>query len=421
MYEMFECIKTHETKAIKALSAANAIYLLPVLQQQQFPYKRCLFILLYRCSWIFGKLNDKLRADETNDPYVISARELSLQYHEIAMMGFVVHYAMFIGITPRELIYSMPKRFLRFVKHFLCDRKEFISFQTKLTPKVEDSIFGVSALYQYPFVEDNDSIFLPVPQLLNRAITASLLYRVAEYSSSISQILGNIIENYVYTILNESGIFDFVDPEIRYGKTEKRSADATGFVDGNIVLFECKKKAPKSAIRILDMTAIDEDVNITACAVKQVFNQAKDLVKKRYSLSNPISEVSLNNIYCVVILREDNYLPMQVILNRVHELMDVPLCEEDDEFLSSHIRIFDLYQLETLVFAKSDIIVELKNNEEESGKLTDRLNKIYSMSAMPRIIEYATMLETEVYSDFELRAFMETHKIADRMKDKLRI
>ena len=234
----------------------------------------------------------------------------------------------------------------------------------------DEYIFSLRPSYTYSFIEFNNKYYFPLPHLLPRNITSSLFYRLTEGNDTLRSALGkNVIEQYVYEIVSQSNCYADVLREVTYNGpkgTQAQSPDLIARHENSILLLECKSTVPSIGMRTLSDKAYRKTQTRLAEHIVQLYKGIQ-----HFGQYNPFEnlQISKDNIWGCVILLEDPYIRRENIYSQVLNLLNIPSSSDEAAWIMQHIKIIDLYQLETLCFSSNSIIDAIKETNA-TGEVT---------------------------------------------------
>jgi hypothetical protein len=139
--------------------------------------------------------------------------------------------------------------------------------------------WAYNPLTAHPFVERDAGLRVaPQPFLILRTITPAGLYYpgVKRFGNSFAEDLGRLTEHYVgrqLACMSESQTY----PEVKYGRSEKKSIDWFWVFDDLVVLVEVKSMRATVAQRAFDTTAVNGIIERLDYALKQLGDTNKEL------------------------------------------------------------------------------------------------------------------------------------------------
>ena len=107
-------------------------------------------------------------------------------------------------------------------------------------------------------------------------ITDSLLYRLTDSNSELRSLFWkNVLEDYLFEVLNKSFLFDEVLKEKCYKKKHNalKTSDVMCRKNDNYIFFECKSTVPYAKTRCLDENYIKQEIDKISNYVLQLYKQ----------------------------------------------------------------------------------------------------------------------------------------------------
>lgn len=107
-------------------------------------------------------------------------------------------------------------------------------------------------------------------------ITDSLLYRLTDSNSELRSLFWkNVLEDYLFEVLNKSFLFDEVLKEKCYKKKHNalKTSDVMCRKNDNYIFFECKYTVPYAKTRCLDENYIKQEIDKISNYVLQLYKQ----------------------------------------------------------------------------------------------------------------------------------------------------
>lgn len=258
-------------------------------------------------------------------------------------------------------------KYAKATKKLILPRKDFQKEIDKFSNNIHDYLFCVRPSYIYPFIEYNGIANLPLPHCITRSITDSLLYRLTDSNSELRTLFGkNVLEDYLYQIINTSTLFDEVIKEQTYKKNHNilKTADLMCRKDENYIFFECKASVPYAKTRCLDENLINEEINRISTNVIQLYKQVHFDFKNKYNFFKYDEEITFNysNCFGIVVLLEESYIRRELIYKDVAKKLNINIESDSFNWIINHIKICNLYDIERLAFSNTSIIETLKEH-----------------------------------------------------------
>lgn len=252
-------------------------------------------------------------------------------------------------------------------------RDDYIKNLNDITTDISDYLYCVRPSYTYPFILEKQTYYLPLPHLLMRSVTASLLLQLTVDDDELSSSIGKeVLEPYLYDILNDSELFDEVFSEQQYldGKNQQLTLDVMTRKDDTVVFFDSKMFMPKRGVRIFNEDDYEKDVDRLAKACKQIYLHIHDKFPNLYNPFSNLNNVNLDNVFGLVVVRENAYMNLEIIYKKAAELLGIGENSAEFNWLCLHIGIVSIYDVERYCFSQSDIISAVRANSK-TGKLGD--------------------------------------------------
>ncbi|WP_432359177.1 hypothetical protein [Sporosarcina sp. UB5] len=337
----------------------------------QFQIQEEIRYIMYRYNYIFNFSNTKVNLQqEFTDKFGCS-------FEEFKSFGFIIH-----TLLSRELnkpisqsIYDyIIEKYSRIIQHLTIERENFIGLQKKITEDITQYIYGFKYFYQYPFISYNQEIFLPLPHLIIRSVTSSLLFRLTEGNNKLRELFGKeVLESYILHLCNLSTWFDEVVDEYpyKYKKNQKRTLDIMIRKGNQCFMLDSKSMSPRISLRNLGEEDVEHTLNRIVESVVQVYRHITVRFQEEYYPFDLKVDFLRENIFGAVILFEDSYIRRENIMNKAAEQLDITIGTEDYKFLCSNIKLLSLYELEKMIFQKEDVFQLLKSNRQNENKWFD--------------------------------------------------
>lgn len=339
--------------------------LLPMTALTQFRIQEDPWIMGFRYWCVF--------TNNTAPVYLsnVFAQKMGTGYEDYLLLGYILQL-MFLAqkeehavIPEKALVYLLRKRFPEATKNLLITREKYVELQRTYVQSNPDSFLYVYSLcpsVQYPFVEDGQSIYFPLPHLLMQSVTTTMMYKVTEGDSALRTKIGkHIWENYLLEIVRDSGAYDEVFPEQKYLHRGSNSYSPDILVrQGETVLFlESKSTVPGTELRIMNTEAHEQNIEKIAGYMVQLSKQMKRF-KKYNPFVGPVSE-NANDYWGVVVVQEDAYIRRQLYYEKAREILKLQESSTEWEWFLKHVKVAGLYEVERLSLTGLSIIDACKD------------------------------------------------------------
>lgn len=342
---------------------------------QQIPVQGLILQKLYRYNYIFNFQNDIL-----NMKNVFSSK-FGTNYLDFEFTAFATFLLLSKVSNDKTNPYLRQKALCKLfsnkpVMSVLCiDKTNYVNEMRKLYK--DDLIklyYGLKAHYWWPFIEGTDSIYIPSPFLVINAVTDSMLNRLTLGDDKLRRQIGKeILEQYLFDIYSQVSTVSWASKEIEYyvGRNLLLSPDVIIAENEYCCFFDTKEMVPSLKIRELDSEEIQNDIEIYAEAVKQIYTQIINCIKGHFKLDK---EYEKNKIFGVIIMLEDIALSRQEMYDKSIELIRAQyseLNEEEKQYIRSHIKIVSLRQIELMVLQNSSFLPCLLKQENDPDHWND--------------------------------------------------
>ena len=345
----------------KEESSQFSLWFMMVTSATQFDYSESFWHKLYRCAYYFSYISDKINMPEE------FLKKFGIDYQSVmtfslALWIMYIAEAKDVSQGKREMMEKHPQ----IVSLLTMSRDSFIAELDSLTSDPMDYIYCLRPSYSFPFVSYKDETYLPLPHLLLRASTSSLMFRLTDGNDALREIVGlEVLESYLFHILSHYSEFEHIEKEIIYTKgalKNQRSADVMTSIGDQIICFDSKSFAPKVALRVFSEEALSAECIRLGKAVKQMYEQIHNKFGVEYKpFDVPVNE-DRSNIWGIVVVSENPCIHLDDIYAEAVRQLKVDFSAEEYEWLQSHVGIVALSSIEYQVFSSNDILSVVKQN-----------------------------------------------------------
>lgn len=360
---IINCIRNEISPFMEKTDGESLVtWLLPVTASVQFDIQEYFLYKMFRFNYFFSLVNDRI------DMPKIFKEKFVCGYYEYSLLGHLLWLIFAAKGFSQELFAAIIKRFAVPVSNLILSRREYIESLDKITTDPINYLYCLRPSYSYPFVENKGLVYCPLPHLLRRATTSSLMHRLTDGDAELMTLVGKeVYEDYLYTIISESGIFDEVIPEKKYTfrRAERRTADVMARRGNDFVFFDSKSFTPKIAIRTFSQEALEQDVARLAESCAQVYKHIRLRFPKEYCHFEQSPEIPVQNIFGLVVLQENPYIIGDGIYRKAAEILKID--EESDEFIwmYTHVGMTSIYSIERFCFSGTEVCTSLHKICEE--------------------------------------------------------
>ena len=361
---------------IKNNSSIDLQNLLELMILSQAPLQREIFLKYYRYEKIFS-----YRDAHIDMPSII-AEKFPFTYNDCLKFSYLMYHSLLLfkelAFHPEyqnqklqndlsgyleQVINSLQVEYSHIISYLSIPRKDFISQQLKFIENNKENIyFAYKLLYRYPIIEEDNLHFLPLIHPLINATTDSILFSITKGNDQIRSDIGkHILENYLYSLLNNNQLYDEIFTECTYNKnkTELRSPDVMIRKDNHIVLLDSKSLVPALELRKLTTSRSEKIVSRIAGFIVQMYKQLENFNRYYNPFSNNEYVYSRKYIFGFIVLFEENYILRKQIFDRAASTLEIAEHSPEYKFLCSNIKILSLHDIELHAYLNSSIIDSL--------------------------------------------------------------
>lgn len=330
------------------------------LCSQQYEVQETIDYKLFRYNYIFNFQNENI------DMRSIFYNKFNCPYSDFQLIAIVLWLQFQIqDINPNHITTFFATNFQSAFSNLLISRDNYLEELDKITTNVFEYYLCFKPSFKYSFINFDKIIYFPLPHLIVRNCTTSLLHRLTDLDNPLKDRIGKfVLEQYLYDIILDSGVFDEVHPEVVYKQngTNSYSSDVLTRCDDDFLFLECKSLSPKINVRLCNEISIKENIERLAQGCVQLYNQLT--VAFPYLFNPFVSSVIPNedNVWGLLVVLEDSYLERSLIYARTAELLNLSSSSKNYKWLTSHIGIVPLYSVERYCFTKTSLIDNLKSS-----------------------------------------------------------
>ncbi|MEN6470138.1 MAG: hypothetical protein ABFC62_01590 [Clostridiaceae bacterium] len=366
-YDIINCIDKYFHPVLERckstnMFADNLFLALSAVQfdiQEFYPYKQ------YRYNYYFTFCNEKI-----NMPKLFKEK-FGCSYNDFLVL------AQFLWVLFAENKYYLPQAVLKFIlnkfpcaaKQLCISREDYIKELNSITEDSSDYLYCLRPSYTYPFITQKNMLFVPLPHLLMRAATSSLLFRLTEGDNQLTNVLGKeVFESYLHRIISNSQLFDevIVEQKYKYHKTERRTLDVLTRKGDYYIFFDSKSFTPKRDLRIFSSSASGDEIRRLAESCVQAYKHIRYDFPKLYNPFCEMSPVNPDNVFAIVVTREFPFIRTKHIYDKAAEQIKIDTQSPEYEWLCRHIGIVGIIEIERCCFTHSDMVsrvIDISKND----------------------------------------------------------
>lgn len=354
--DMINCIRNYQHPIVDKLRETNDLVnkLFVAIGSVQFEAQEYPYYKLYRYHWYFSFVNSTVNMPE------IFQQKLGSNYKKytvLAMSLWIILCNHPYTISP-DLYNFILSQFSVELQHLTITRDEYKKQLDSITTCIDDYIYCLRPSYTYPFIQENGTIYLPLPHLLMRSVTSAMLYRITQDDNHLAELIGKeVLEPYLYQIILRSGLFDEVYPEQEYAfrRSKNRTLDVLTRKDNHYIFFDSKMYTPRRDLRIFNQDTYSHEINRLAENCKQVYEHIRHRFPNQYNPFHLQSEINPDDIYGLVVLREDPHIQIDYIYKKAATLLGISFESSEYKWICRHVGIISLADVEKYCFTHSDL------------------------------------------------------------------
>lgn len=369
--KMLEAIRTYMPPLLKEKRGDNfGEWYVMVTGANQFEGQELSFYRLFR-HWYYFTYKDedidmsKIFTDKFESPYEEYLAIVSLLW-AIECNG---NSPQLIADILKKIAHTSPQ----IIKSLMLTRDQYKEELLQFAVDESDYRYCLRPSYSYPFIEYNGMVYLPTPHLLIQAITSAMMNRLTFGDDNLREQIGkHVIESYLFSIIQDSEMFDEVIAEQEYvvKKQRKRTLDVMTRANDCYILFDSKFFVPKVGLRILSNDTRERELDRIAKHCAQIYDQTKNRFGSEYNYFT-CKEINWDKVFGLVVVYTDPVLPLQMIYERVAKLKNISLDSTEYKWLTGHIGIVPMATIEKFCFTQSDMVPLLieKSKSESIGDI----------------------------------------------------
>ncbi len=324
----------------------------------EFPVQGLILQKLFRYNYFFTFSNDKIDMNQ------ILKENFETKYEDFSLFAFIVFLLMNSECRDRmstdEAQRNLGKVFElnSVIKALSIDIDEYKrNLENLYKGKILDYYYGLKIQYWYPLISGAEFTYIPSPYLIINAVTESLLNRITLNNSKLRKIFGKeIIESYLYDLYCQVSGITWISKEIEYGKSKNKTSDVLVGEGEFCTFYDTKALTPSLKIRQFDKVEIENETEIYAKAVIQVYQQIVNYVDGKFKLEELYDK---EHLFGVVVVLEDALLPRHLIYNMAFEMWEKKgnnVSDEVKKYIQSHVKVVPLRQIEIMILQNASFL-----------------------------------------------------------------
>ena len=228
----------------------------------QIEDRHLLYMKLFRYNWFFSFKNEKV--DMKAEFY----KKYGCPYDSFAILCFLILTTV-IALDEEKAdrksaiipyINKVIGVFHNVAELLSVTKEDYIKESERYCSDLDMLTYSLKTSKKYPFVKNNDFIYLYMPHVIIPACTSSLLFRLTENNDKLYGLFGKeVLEEYYYALAKTQDAYSYVHKEIEYGT--KKTPDLILIEGVRIFFVESKSFSPSFAIRIMNEEAIEKQID----------------------------------------------------------------------------------------------------------------------------------------------------------------
>lgn len=335
----------------------------------QFDIQEATHYKLYRYSYIFNFHNDEIDMNKIFKDYFGVSYQAFLEFGSFLMLLFGSN----MNFDNKLLDYLAKNMFFIPFQKLSITLNEYKEQLDEITTNTDDYITCLRPSYKYPFIVKGSLVYLPLPHIIGRAITSALLYRLTENNGALRTKIGKeILESYLIKILEESKAYDEIYPEHEFVKEHHNKAktlDVMLRVGDEFLMLDSKATVPSIGLRVYDQTAHEKEIEKLSEKVVQIYRHLREFLPK-FPSYNPYKgspNIDINHLWGMSVMLEDSYIRRELIYEAAAEKLYMKRDSEDYSWMTNHIKVTNLYDIERYAFTGKSLMEGLKYQIEHGN------------------------------------------------------
>lgn len=369
-FSILQCIRNNQHLSMsqdEPDSIAHQSLMVP-LAATQFDSQEFIFYKLYRYNYIFNFINNQVNMQSE------FFEKFGCYYSDFLFFSTMLWFLLRPNrVISEDILQFLNQKYNKVISELTISREDYIKSLNQVAFGIFDFFSCFRPSYKYPFIADGEVIYFPLPHLLIRSCTSSLLFRLKDSNQSLGSAIGKeILESYLYDILKASSCFQEVFKEISYldHGVQKKSLDVIARSNEDFVLFDSKSTSPRIDARILKKDSLESNIEIMADGCIQIYKHIKEKFPCKYNPFQGVVSIDIENIWGVLVVLEDSFVNRRDIYTRVASKLGLEQESAEYIWLCSHIGISSFYGIERFCFSGEDIVRAIKANAI-SGRMYD--------------------------------------------------
>lgn len=342
----------------------------------QFQFQEEVLYSMYRYNYIYNFLNDRINMQERFESffgapysdYLLFGRFMSLLQNHVLKS--------FDGIGP-IIGYLSQEKYPVVCQKLTIDVCGYKQELNKLGATPDDIMVCLCPSYKFPFIRNDEYIYFPLPHVMIRSVTSSLLFRLTEEDCHLRDKVGkDVLEKYLYDLLLESEVYDEIYGEKEFEiehHNKVRTVDVMVRKKEEYLFIDSKASVPTNGLRIFDEKSFKREADHLVDNIVQLYKQIKVMFFRYNSSYNQFigkPNIDVAHIWGIVARLEDNHIMREPIYLQAAKKLMIDEGSDEYEWLINHIKVTDFISIERYAFTGRSLFEGIKK-QQEMGKPTD--------------------------------------------------
>lgn len=363
-----------------------ANYYMAAAGTTQFPIQDEILYITYRYNYIFSFKNSIVDMQYEFEKF------FNTKYTDILELGqyLTLLYGSQVEMDTYLIDYLINEKYRKASQILTIDVKGYKEELKKLVTTQDDLLYCLCPSVKYPFIRREDKLYIPLPHMIMRSVTSSLLFRLTENNNGLRDKLGKeVLERYIYDILKESDTYDEIYQEREYEKEHHNKAKTVDVMlrdKDEYIFIDSKAAVPTVGLMIFKEESYKHEVDLLVKNIVQMYNQVRKYLPKYNNSYNPFNGrpvIDKKHIWGIVVRLEDNHIMRRDVYEKAARTLGVDLNSEEYEWLINHIKIACLNDIEKYSFTGRSLMKGIMK-QIEKGKPTDFAFSSYGIEEVRR-------------------------------------
>lgn len=254
----------------------------------QFELQESKLYKYYRFNYFFSYENPEININMKEEFFA----KFGVFYDEVWSFGIKLNAILSIQKGFNTITEQLVQQYIKVMPLLTITRNQYRDLLSIYSNSINDYEFCLRPSYSYLFIDDEvGGVYMPLPHLLYRATTSSLLYRLTDSNLPLKDKIGkHLIQDYLERILAASKAYDEVIPEKKYKLhgTHCDTPDVMIRTGNSFLFFESKSTVPPMKLRKFDKEVQNDHISRLGTAVDQLNKQIQRFINGEFNFFNKI-------------------------------------------------------------------------------------------------------------------------------------